>query len=74
MGSRNTDLNLASFIAETEFAKSGQSPPDYWTNCPEAFAETSAWVRSDEVKARMSKIAADYTEYDFVEHAYSSLP
>lgn len=72
-GDSNADLNLASFIGETGFSKSGQSPPDYWTNCPEAFAETSAWVRSDDVKARILKIASEYPEYDFVERAYTLL-
>jgi hypothetical protein len=38
------------------------------------FDEVGAWVRSETVKAKMTTIAAEYPQYDFVERAYISLP
>jgi hypothetical protein len=70
----NARLNLAAFIAHTNFAKPNQPPNDYWNNCPELFDEVAAWVRGDSVKAEMTNIAAEYPQYDFVERAYISLP
>jgi hypothetical protein len=70
----NARLNLAAFIAHSDFAKPNRRPSDYWNNRPELFDEVAAWVRSEAVKVKMSKIAAEYPHYDFVESAYISLP
>ncbi len=70
----NARLNLAAFIAHTHFAMPNQHPNDYWNDRPELFDEVAAWVRSEAVKVKMSKIAAEYPQYGFVETAYISLP
>ncbi len=40
-------LNLAAFIAHTDFAKPNRRPSDCWNNRPELFDEVAAWVRSE---------------------------
>jgi hypothetical protein len=70
----NANLNLASFIAETDFADPNNRPTAYWETSAELFAQVGAWVRGDVVKEKMKAIAAKYPEYDFVERAYVSLP
>ena len=45
-----------------------------WIERAELFDEVGAWVRSETVKAKMTTIAAEYPQYDFVERAYISLP
>jgi hypothetical protein len=70
----NANLNLASFIAETDFANPNSRPTAYWEERAELFTEVGAWVRGDVVKKKMKTIAAKYTEYGFVERAYVSLP
>lgn len=71
--SENARLNLAAFIADTDFAK-GQPSDGYWSDRRELFDEAAAWVRSEAMKTKMAKIAADFPGYDFVERAYVSLP
>jgi hypothetical protein len=70
----NARLNLAAFIADTDFATSREVPDGYWRMRSELFWEVAAWVRSDAVKAKMTTIVADFPQYDFVERAYISLP
>jgi hypothetical protein len=72
--SDNARLNLAAFIANTDFAKLIQVPENYWSARSELFWEVAAWVRSEAVKIKMSNIVADFPQYDFVERAYISLP
>lgn len=72
--SNNARLNLAAFIADAGFLKQNRDASGYWGDRRESFAEVAAWVRSDAVKARMTKIAAEFPQYDFVERAYISLP
>ena len=43
----NARLNLAAFIAHTDFAKPNRHPSDYWNNRPKLFDEVAAWVRSE---------------------------
>jgi hypothetical protein len=71
---KNANLNLASFITETDFADPNSRPAGYWQERAELFAQVGAWVRGDVVRAKMKTIAANYPEYDFVERAYVSLP
>lgn len=70
----NANLNLASFIAETDFADPNSRPTAYWEERAELFAQIGAWVRGEVVREKMKTIAAKYPEYDFVERAYVSLP
>lgn len=70
----NADLNLASFVANTDFANANQTPSDYWNDCPESFAAVSAWIRSEAVKTGLREIADRYPECGFAERAYISLP
>lgn len=70
----NALLNLARFIAETGFADPKQSPNAYWEERAELFNEVAAWMRSDAVKSKMTVIAAQYPQYDFVERGYTCLP
>lgn len=70
----NAQLNLAAFLAGSGFLKPNCDATDYWVDRRESFAEVVAWVRSDAVKAKMTKIATEFPQYDFVERAYISLP
>ena len=70
----NAQLNLAAFLADSGFLKPNCDASDYWGDRRESFAEVVAWVRSDAVKAKMTRIAAEFPQYDFVERAYISLP
>lgn len=70
----NAGLNLARFIAETDFLNPSQHATAFWGERAELFAEVAAWVRGDAVKARMNAIASEYPQYDFVERAFTSLP
>jgi len=72
--SENARLNLAKFIASTDFANPRHRASAYWGERAELFDEVGAWVRSEGVKAKMTSIAAEYPQYDFVERAYISLP
>jgi hypothetical protein len=72
--SENARLNLAKFIASTDFANPGHRASAYWGQRAELFDEVGVWVRSEGVKAKMTSIAAEYPQYDFVERAYISLP
>jgi hypothetical protein len=38
------------------------------------FDEVTAPLRGDGVKAKMIAIASEYSQYDFVERAFTSLP
>jgi len=69
----NAYLNLARFVAETDFAKPNYRPFAFWEGRADLFDEVVAWVRSDAVKSRLAKIAAQYSQYDFVERAYTLL-
>ena len=70
----NARLNLAGFIADTDFADPHCHATAYWEERAESFAEVGAWVRGIVVKEKMKTIAAEYPQYDFVERAYISLP
>lgn len=74
MGTENARLNLARFIAETDFADPNSRPSAYWEEFSAVFAQVGTWVRGAVVKEKMTAIAAEYREYDFVERAYISLP
>jgi hypothetical protein len=74
METENARLNLAAFIADTDFAKPNHHPSGYWEERAELFDEVVAWVRSDVVKAKMTTIATDFPQHDFVERGYISLP
>lgn len=39
----------------------------YWSDRIELFDEVRRWIRSEAVKAKMTKVAGDYPRYDFVE-------
>jgi hypothetical protein len=70
----NARLNLAGFIAYTDFANLKCHASGYWADRAELFDEIVTWLRSDEVKAKMVIIASDFPQCDFVERAYISLP
>jgi hypothetical protein len=70
----NARLNLARFIAETDFLNPSYHATAFWGERAELFGEVTAWVRGDAVRARMSAIASEYSQYDFVERAFTSLP
>jgi hypothetical protein len=70
----NARLNLARFIAETDFLLPNHHATAFWGERAELFSEVAAWVRGGAVKARMSVIASEYPQYDFVERAFTSLP
>lgn len=74
MDTENPRLNLALFIAETDFADPNCRPSAYWMERPELFTEVGTWVRGGVVKEKMKAITAEYPEYGFVERAYVSLP
>jgi len=74
METENARLNLAAFIADTDFADPSCRATAYWEERAESFAEVGAWVRGIVVKEKMKTIAAEYSQYDFVERAYISLP
>lgn len=67
---QNATVNLAAFIADTEFAQPNSRAAGYWGGRDELFEEVKRWVRTDGVKSRIAKIAAECPEYDFVERAY----
>jgi len=67
-------LNLARFIADTDFGNPSRHANAFWGKRAELFAQVADWVRSDVVKAKMSVIAAEYPGYDYVERAFVSLP
>jgi hypothetical protein len=71
---KNPRLNLAAFIADTDFANPNSHADGYWGPRAELFEEVGAWVRSDAVKTRMAEIASEYPQHGFVERAYVSLP
>jgi len=71
-GTENAALNLAGFIAYTDFANPRCHASGYWADRTELFDEVVAWLRSDEVKAKMTGIASKFPQYDFVERAYLS--
>jgi hypothetical protein len=73
METENAKLNLAGFIADTDFADPNCHATAYWKERAELFAEVGTWVRGNVVKAKMIAIAAEYPQYDFVERAYISL-
>ena len=70
----NARLNLARFIVETDFSDPNSRASAYWEELPELFAQVGAWVRGDAVKKKMTAIAAEFPQYDFVERAFISLP
>lgn len=70
----NARLNLARFIAETEFLNTNRHATAFWGERAELFAQVSAWVRGDAVKAKMTVIAAEYAQFGFVERAFTLLP
>jgi len=74
METENARLNLAGFIAGTDFANPKRYASAYWGERAELFDEVAAWVRSAVVKVKMTTIAAEYPQYNFVERAYISLP
>lgn len=74
METENARLNLAAFIADTEFANPKRRANAFWGERSELFDEVAAWVRSEAVKSKMNAIASEYPQYDFVERAYVSLP
>jgi len=74
IGTENARLNLAGFIADTDFVNPKHGASGYWEGRRELFEEVADWVRSDAVKKNMAAIASEYPHYDFVERAYVSLP
>jgi hypothetical protein len=74
MRTEDVGLHLASFVANTDFAKANQRPSDYWNDCPESFAAVSNWIRSEAVKTRLRDVAERHPECGFAERAYLSLP
>lgn len=74
METENARLNLAGFIADTDFANPNCHATAYWEERAELFAEVGTWVRGQIVKEKMKAIAAEFPQYDFVERAYISLP
>lgn len=70
----NARLNLARFIADTDFGNLSRHANAFWEERAELFAQVAAWVRSDVVREKMSVIASEYPEYDYVERAFISLP
>jgi len=74
METENAQLNLAGFIASTNFSNPKCQANAFWEERAELFDEVAEWVRGDAVKAKMKAIAAEYSHYDFVERAYISLP
>jgi len=70
----NAGLNLASFVANSDFAKVNQRPSDYWNDCSESFAMVSTWIRSVGVKTTLRPVADRHPECEFAERAYISLP
>jgi hypothetical protein len=74
METENARLNLAGFIADTDFANPSGRATAYWEQRSESFAVVGAWVRGNVVKEKMKTIAAEYPQYDFVERAYTCLP
>jgi hypothetical protein len=74
METENARLNLAGFIADTDFANPNCHATAYWEERAELFEEVGTWVRGNVVKEKMKAIAAEYPQYDFVERAYISLP
>lgn len=74
METENARLNLAGFMADTDFANPRRHASAYWGERAELFDEVAAWLRSDVVKSKMTAIAAKYPQYDLVERAYISLP
>jgi hypothetical protein len=73
METENANLNLAGFIADTDFADPNSRTTAYWADRAELFAEVGTWVRGDFVREKMKRIASEYPQYDFVERAYTSL-
>jgi hypothetical protein len=71
--SENARLNLAAFIADTDFAKHKHSN-GYWSDRRELFDEVAAWVRSDAMKTKMAKVVVDFPEHGFAQRAYVLLP
>lgn len=53
--SENARLNLARFIAETDFGDPDPRPTAYWETRAESFKQIAVWVRGDAVKARIAK-------------------
>lgn len=74
METENARLNLAGFIADTDFANPSGQATACWEGRADSFAVFGAWVRGNVVKEKMKTIAAEYPQYDFVERAYISLP
>jgi hypothetical protein len=70
----DAELHLASFIANTDFARADQTPADYWNDCPESFAAVSTWIRSEVVKKKLRNVADRRPDCGYAERAYISLP
>ena len=70
----NARLNLARFIADTDFGNPSRHAYAFWEERAELFAQVAAWVRSDVVRAKMGVIASEHPEYGYVERAFTFLP
>lgn len=65
-----TNLSLAAFIANTDFAQPNPHGKAYWGGHDDQYQKVKDWVRGDGVRARMSRITKDYDDYEFVERAW----
>jgi hypothetical protein len=65
-----TNLNLAGFIANTDFAEPNSHGHAYWGGQDDQYEKVKQWVRGDSVRARMNRVAKDYGDYEFVERAW----
>ena len=65
-----TNLNLAAFIANTDFAEPNSHGQAYWGGHDDQFEKVKNWVRGDAVRSRMSRVAKEYGDCEFVERAW----
>jgi hypothetical protein len=69
----NPRLNLAAFIADTDFADPNSKAEAFWGERYELFNEVKDWVRSDAVRAEIKELTLTYPQIEFVERAYLML-
>jgi hypothetical protein len=70
----NARLNLARFLAETDFLNTSRHGTAFWGERAELFGQVATWVRNDAVKAKMNATVAEFPQLDFVERAFTLLP
>lgn len=73
LSTENAVFNLASFIAETDFADPGRRATAFWEERGELLNQVAAWVRSEEVIARLRTLASECPDNAFVERAITAL-